>query len=809
MVERKDAMNLIPGTDGGLLVHWLLNKQTGEGSRFLFIEIPELLQRLHDERLLPDELPEHIVITTPDNWLKTAEELSLKDYFYIGNVFPWRSLAVVDSFHDGYVKLWNHFDEQLGQYLIAVGQETGSRIFMLKCLENLPENRTPILALDMKFQGRTAILLSGGPSLNESFDWVKKHRDNLAVLAVTRIAKQLAEVDLVPDLFFAIDPHDIIFHQSKHTLEFHEKSLLINMYHLNPRLMGLWRGRSLYMGTLFPWESPQNPESHSYPGITVSHQALGAAIDMGFARIILAGFDLCFSREGFTHARGSVEMDSGPYVHRSELWVETNGGWQAETRSDFFNALPALHSLADYAQTKGCEIINPAASAAKIAGVAWRPWDTLHVTPITPNTWDHLQHIVPPENAQNRRDHYHMLLTELQRVEEELTAVRDLTAEAVECNDLLFGRKGGPADFQYKIRMDAIETILDEEHREFSRLVKKWSVADFLRLSRPNKSKEWSDEEIETIGRRYYEVYRDSAINLLETLANNRTRIQTRLAEEEADADLATILDQYEKDGQEGRVPILLSKRQQSPDDFPEAIRQRLHAFQEAHRALMEQTETDYKDHCKNQLASPNAICSKVMAMFQSGETERLRHFMDGVQQSGMEHKEHFLRLIRGLLAEHDEDFQQALTWYRQISFAPLILTGLQRQLAVYLRQGSLTSACAVAKRLGDNSLLHLPFYADLLRLTGDKGGAIATLTEYTKLIVDDFVAMIKLGQLLLDDGDWQGAQRCCQEILAKDGGHKAALMLLEKANTQAIGFDGDPSPATAPSNTPERDLVP
>ncbi|MBF0139783.1 MAG: hypothetical protein HQL74_05835 [Magnetococcales bacterium] len=68
---------------------------------------------------------------------------------------------------------------------------------------------------------------------------------------------------------------------------------------------------------------------------------------------------------------------------------------------------------------------------------------------------------------------------------------------------------------------------------------------------------------------------------------------------------------------------------------------------------------------------------------------------------------------------------------------------------------------------------------------------------------------MIKLGQLLLDDGDWQGAQRCCQEILAKDGGHKAALMLLEKANTQAIGFDGDPSPATAPSNTPERDLVP
>ncbi|HIJ85000.1 MAG TPA: DUF115 domain-containing protein, partial [Magnetococcales bacterium] len=377
----------------------------------------EMLQRLREENLLPDELPDHVAIATPDEWMKKAEEFAIKDYFYIGNVRPWRSMAVIDGFHEDYVKLWNSFDEYLGQFLISMGQEIGSRIFMLKCLENLSENRTPVHVLDQVFKGRTAILLGGGPSLDECFDWVRKNRDHLTVMAVARIAVQLARENIVPDMFFAIDPHDIIFHQSKQVLEFHQKSIFVNMYHLNPRLVGMWRGRSLYMGNLFPWVSPLNPQPRNYPGITVSHQALGAAAEMGFSRIILGGFDLCFSKEGFTHARGSVEMATGPYVHRSELWVETNGGWRAETSSDFFNAIPALKQLAVYAKSKEIEIINPAAAAAKIEGVAWRSWDEIACDPVDTTSWDLIQQALPEETSSDRIRH-------LQQVEEELLRIR-------------------------------------------------------------------------------------------------------------------------------------------------------------------------------------------------------------------------------------------------------------------------------------------------------------------------------------------------------------------------------------------------
>ncbi|HAT49672.1 MAG: DUF115 domain-containing protein [Nitrospirae bacterium] len=790
ILQNKDSLHLIPGTDGGLLVNWICHKKTGEGSRYLFIEHPELLQRLHDEHILPPQLPDHIAIATPDTWLKKAEELSLKDYFYIGNVISLRSMAVIDGNHAAYVKLWNDFDERLGQFQIGVAQETGSRIFMVKGLENLAENRTPVILFDQVFKGRTAVLLGGGPSLDESFDWVKKNRDNLVVMAVARIAEQLAAQNIVPDMLFAIDPNDIIFHQSKKTLEFHEKSLLVNMYHLNPRLVGLWRGRSLFMGTLFPWPTPLNPASRNYPGITVSHQALGTAVEMGFSRIILAGFDLCFSKEGFTHARGSIEMATGPYVHRSELWVETNGGWRAETSSDFFNALPALHSLAEYAQSHGCEVINPAAAAAKIEGIAWHPWDQLHCEPVDRTAWEVIQQTLPAESSEDRLNHFQQVETELLRLRGEIRRIRKLTIEGIDCNQRLFGRKGKPPDFKYKKRMDAIEAILDGELVDASRLVKRWSVGDLLKLSRPDKNKEWSDEEIETVGRRYYEIYRDSATNLLKTIDENRARVQSRMEEEKKSPNIKAILEQYQKDGQQGRVAVFLAKQQKSPDSYPEKMKTRLEAFQNEFIALMQQTQNDYKEHCKNRLAAPGAVRFKIMTMYQNNEIERLKNFMDGISQGTMEEKDQFVSLIRGLLAEQDADFDQALKWYRMISYKPLIMEGLQRQLTVHLRRRELVSATAVAKRLAENSLAHFPFLADLLRMTGERSMAIGIYKDYTRIAKDDFVSQVKLAQLLLEEGDWDGVKGCCQTILDKDAGHKMALMLLEKATHQQGAAD-------------------
>ncbi|MBF0161014.1 MAG: DUF115 domain-containing protein [Magnetococcales bacterium] len=802
-LQKKDFLYLIVGTDGGLLLHWLIKQGLAEGSRYLFIEYPELVAYLRAEAAFPDTLPEAIHLCSPTDWLRVAEDLAMRDYCYLGQVLRIKSLAVLDGFFEAYFSTWKLFEEQASQYQTQVGREIGSRIFLIKGLENLAENNTPAECLIGLFQGKTAVLLAGGPSLKESFAWVKANRPHLVVLAVARIASQLERAGIQADFFFAIDPHDIIFHQSKAVLSSWQRAILINVYHLNPRLLGQWRGRSLFMGPLFAWKSPLNPTHMlSFPGITVTHQALGMAIEMGFSQVIVAGFDLCFDREGFTHAEGSEERKAGPFAAPLELWVETNGGWQAETRYDFLSAIPSLEQLALFASKRGCRVINPAPGAAKVALVEHLPWESLEVAPLPTSAWEMVQARLPPATASYRLRHCEAVLGELSQVRTEVQQVLRLATEALACNEKFFGRKGHAPNFKYKLRMDEIEKTLDEEHAQTAVLVKRWGVADFLKLSRPDQNREWSDQEIEETGRRYYEIYRESAIALMRLLDETRQRLRVRMEEEKAHPAIKTLLAQWKKDNQPARLQIFLDRRGQEIADFPEGMRGGLHALLESYQQALAETQTDYKAHLFQSMATPQAIRFKMMSLFRQKESERLLSFAQGLEKSAAEaleaedvateattRKEQYVLLIHGLVAELADDREQAVACYQRVT-APLLLTEvLQRLLTLFLLQGDLLAALPVAQRLAERSPLHIPAYGDLLRLTGQPQGAVDVYRAFIDKVKQDWVTRIKLGKLYGEMGNVAAARQVFEEILQQDPDNKAALLFLQQ----------HPAPAPSP----------
>ncbi|MEO5352808.1 MAG: DUF115 domain-containing protein [Magnetococcus sp. XQGC-1] len=794
-LQNKETLYLIVGTDGGRLLHWLLNSGLAEGSRYLFIEYPELVEYLREGADFPRELPDAVSLCTPDDWLAVAEERALRDYCYLGQVQRVRSLAVLDGYFEPYFLTWKTFEERISQYQTEVGREIGSRIFMVKGLENLAENILPAEHLLGLFAGKTAVLLAGGPSLRESFAWVRANREHLVVLAVSRVASQLDRAGIRADFFFAIDPHDIIFHQSKAMLAFWQQTVLVNVYHLNPRLLGQWRGRSLYMGPLFPWETPLNPARPlSFPGITVSHQALGMAIEMGFSQVILSGFDLCFDKDGFTHTEGSEERKAGPFTAPLDLWVETNGGWQAETRYDFLSAIPSLELLAQFAVNRGCRLINPAAGAARIDQVEHLPWESLQVVPLSTPVWETLQAGIPAETVENRLRHYDQVLQELQRVRTAVQQVARLATEAIECNDRLFGRKGRPPDFKYKLRMDAIEQELDEEHRTFSLLVKRWGVGEFLRLSRPDKEREWSDREIEEAGRRYYEIYRDSASALIRLLDDIRQRLRSRMEEKKANPNLKTLVSQWQKDNQPGRLYLFLDAREQTIDAFPEGVRPLLQGLQAAYQTALEETETDYQAHLFRSMATPQMVRSKVLTLFRQKDAARLQAYAQGLEKSADEasgaagraafvtaHKEQYILLIQGFLAELAEDWPQAADCFKRVTSPFLITDALQRLLTMTLLRGELVEALPIARQLAEHSPLYVPHYGDVLRLTGRGEEAIQVYEEYGKLVKNDWVTRIKLGKLYGEMGNQEAAKRVFAAILEVDPTNKAALMFLQE----------------------------
>lgn len=821
-LQQEDSLYLIVGTDSGRLVHWVIRCGLAEGSRYLFIEYPALVETLRQDADFPLDLPENMRICTPDDWLAQAEELSLKDYCYLGSVRRIKSLAVVDAFFDGYLDLWNKFEETIGQYQMMVGQEMGARVFMVKGLENLAENRVSAHFLMDLFKGKTAILLAGGPSLKESYGWVKANRDNLVVLAVSRIALQLKREGIIPDCFFAIDPHDIIFHQSKEMLAFWQETLLINVYHLNPRLLSQWCGRNAYMGSLFPWDAEMNrlksrpadrpPPSDdapddpanaadvtqrnptlAFPGITVGHQALGMAIEMGFSEIVVSGLDLCFDKEGFTHTEGSEECKVGPFTAPSELWVETNGGWQAETRYDFLNAIPSLAFLAKFARSRQCRVINPAPGAAKIEFIDHLPWDTLTVVPMETPARERMQRAMPEETARTRTAHYDAVMQELLRVRGEVQTIARMVTEALDCNDRFFGRTGHPPDFKYKKRMDEIEKTLDETLTDMSKLVKRWGIGEFLKLSRPDKKKAWSDEEIEEAGRRYYEIYRESAGALVRLLDDIRQRLRFRMEEEKPKPNIKSLITHWQAQEIPGRLHLFLHRRQQTLDAFSGKVAVSLQALADDFQHTLEEKETNYTKHCFQSLATPQAIRLKILHLFKQKERDRLQAFADGLEKtvaveatgeegkSGSNTRTQYGLLIKGLLAELDGDKEEAMRAFRQVT-APVVHTdAILRLLTLALSQGELLFALPIAKRLADRSPMHIPYYGDLLRLTGQHEEALAVYAAYTKKAKNDLVTMLKWGVLQTKLGRKTEARQTFTAILKEDAHNKAAALYLSQ----------------------------
>jgi len=71
---QEDSLNIIVGTDSGLLPKYIQQHGVPSGSRYIFIEPEQILEQLHHHKLLA-ELPPEIVCTTPSQWQDQAKNI--------------------------------------------------------------------------------------------------------------------------------------------------------------------------------------------------------------------------------------------------------------------------------------------------------------------------------------------------------------------------------------------------------------------------------------------------------------------------------------------------------------------------------------------------------------------------------------------------------------------------------------------------------------------------------------------------------------------------------------------------------------
>ena len=779
---KTNNLTIIIGTDSGLLPLYIRQKGIPSGSRFIFIEPDDILEQLLTHNLLSD-LPPEIGCTALKNWEEHAITFKMADYFYITAVQSLNSVCAQEATFAEYPELSWLVTEKLSQYHWNYSMSLGSETFIIRQLNNLADNLLPASLLSNAFKNQTAIILAGGPSLDEALPWVKHNRDRITLFAVSRIARQLQQINIQPDFIFSVDPTDLSFDISKEMLTFSNKPIFVHAYHTVSTLVNQWPGTALYLGERLPWKSPLNQQNITGAGPTVTNTAIATAHAFGFSRIILAGVDLCFTRSGYTHAQGSNEALSGPRFNLTSLQIETNSAAMAPTSCDFLTATNTLAIQAQVLSKNGCQLINASAHAAKIAHISHIPLCDIELTDSTPSIYARINDRLNKTPQQTTNDHI-LMLTELKQARYQIKMIHQLAEKAARINDSMYNQQGIIENYKDKRQLDKIEQKLQRQYRKFSSVVKQFGIRHFIKITRPFEDNALTADQAKELGNIYYTAYRDGSKIFLSLLDNAIERIYSRMDESQEQPDIQKLLIQWKKDQSYGRANGWYEKYKHP---IPDALQKTLQDYVQQFDTIIANTNTRHLTQTKNH-SSLSTFKNRAKLLFKHGKTIELNDLKTGLDKyPDQEAAADYQHLATAYIADLEGDTIAALHAYQQIiddGESTLFEDALMRIAQHALSVEDHHNAHLALQCLAQLSPMHLPLYAEINRLLGNTAAAIDIYCDYINQFPSDILVQLKLAVLHIENQAYAAATVMLDYVLSTTPNSKAALELKAHMNT-------------------------
>lgn len=206
-------------------------------------------------------------------------------------------------------------------------------------IQNIPNllNEIPLAHFKDSFKGKTAVVVSAGPTLDRNIETLKKYRDKFVLFTVGTAVKTLYKNEIKPDFLCIIETYN----SSKQIegLDLSDVNFITEPYS-NPAL------RNFKFKNTYSHISANTPTNHFWSEIcnenieeywskgTVSYTALNCARLLGCSKIILVGQDLAYI-EGQCYSKDSAYKDlSCEFNKETNHWEITAKDFKA-----FANAL--------------------------------------------------------------------------------------------------------------------------------------------------------------------------------------------------------------------------------------------------------------------------------------------------------------------------------------------------------------------------------------------------------------------------------------------------------------------------------------
>lgn len=786
---REQTLYIVIGSDSGLLIDYIQQSPLPRGSRYLFVE-PEAIKQTLAEVLRPLQ-NERVRVCGPDDWFGTAQDLGLDTYCYTGNIQLLRSLGADGGPYSEYRRTFKRVEQELAQQRWKLEIDTGLHLFIKNNLANLADNHIPASILIDAFKGKTALIMAAGPSLDGVLPWIKQNRDEVVLIAVSRIARLLLDNNIPPDIIVSVDPQEISFSISKEIFKLGEQALLAHSCCAIPSLVGQWPYKKVYTGPQYFWERENSPNVPLH-GPTVTNDAISIAVSLGCAQILLAGVDLCYSQDGYSHASGTIEHSLGPLIGEIDHTVETNSGKRAETNKGYYECIIQISEQAKEAQELGSQLINLSADAARIPGVSHSSPDELDISSeLEQPAHKTIQQRLQKKNTPPPAEHYKAVVHKLTCITQDVKTVSALATDAIKFNHKLNELTDDGTKLKYIKKLDKIEKRLQKKYQDISDTIKLINAKHFSKMLSLDSNDQLTHEEANEKTRIYYEAYLRGAELLREYLDESLTRTKVRLEEEAENPDFNLIFSQWSHDNQPGRSKYWMHSHSGLIGTLPGDTVETLDKISTLFDVILREDDKSLFDHFHNPPDNPLLVLDErphakkfvenVLTNFEQGDIAALERAASGLSQRTETSNKQIYALTQGLLHELEGDYSSATQAYQTINPShgwDVRQLGLERILAYSVEQENYAAALETLKELASKVPSYMPLYAQLLEASGDIEKAAETYTAYLTDHPDDLETMHELGMLFYRAGATEAAVSALDHIKAINPSHPAIASL-------------------------------
>ncbi|WP_394128824.1 6-hydroxymethylpterin diphosphokinase MptE-like protein [Shewanella maritima] len=739
-----NTLNLVIGLDSGLLANYVMEMDLPKGSKFIFVELDEVTQVLNIE-IEPEQQNDIFVCNLQQLQLLLAKP-SIQLYFEKFECRVTDSLGAAALHLEGYLPLKNAVQSLLKQSSLQLANILCVQRFVDKQLENLADNQYSAKSVlkDIDTNNKTCIVVAGGPSLDQHIDWIKSNNDRLFVIAISRVAGKLFKAGITPHLVVTIDPLNLSLSVSRGLFELAQHCILVNGYHAASEIVGQWSGTKCYLGNQYPWQQEDN---YFLAGPTVTNAAVSIAVEAGFKQIIFSGVDLCFSPQGHTHAKGSLEAEINPVMlgHIGQ-WVETNDGLLAETTIQMFTALRSLQTEVE--ASKDAKFINLAPQAGKVEGVDCIACEDIRIGQPVINAKELLLSVNTKIKAINIKQTLQQISKQLNSRQVTLDKLKGLVHESIQlCEQLNLGLKPNQLTKAQK-QLNRNETKINQIDEALVKLLKTYGYRHFMDfLAFQDQMQSGTNNDIEKT-MLYYQCFKSAILALSSAIELASRNVSTRISELDENTPLNVLTPVWLKQNQPARIAIWQTMHSHLADNDPE--------FTQLYDELMSQAEPvskPYQSYIKS-LSKLEPVYNKILFLRGERHLPGLRLMVDSLHPyvgKGDSQADKLYLLALSSKLEIEDNLEEALASILKVPKNDRELAELKQIINLSLRTNNLDTAIEGFEAIFQFTDAHCLQHAQVLKIKGNIQESVNLYLDHLDRYPQDLSAWLALGVFMYD----------------------------------------------------------